>query len=542
MASRVVCVGLDAATFDLLQPWIDQKRLPTLALLMKHGASGILHSTLHPTTPTAWVTFQTGTNPGRHGIFDFSELRIDRPNRPVNATTYRGTPFWKLANDRGLRVGILNMFATYPPIPVNGFIVSGRDTPPGSIHTYPPDLATRLRKSFSYQVDIDPAQRPDLKNVSQDEFLGLLHSCLDARIEATKYLFEKYAPDLFIALFTETDVVQHFFWHAIDPNHPLYTPEQADRYSNAILSVYQKLDELLSWFAGHLDENDYFLVVSDHGAGPWYKQVNLNAWLAQNGYLTILDDTSKSGPLVELKHRLLSFLPLNLRLWVRRRRRRGSLYEILPVDWSRTRAYAIGKFGNIFLNLLGREPRGIVRETEYEALRESICQKLEAWRNPFTGEPLVKRAYRKEEIYTADDLYYAPDIIIEWQDYRYLAVRSPFDQLGLFCDPPSYYNQVPQSGSHTPRGVLVVKGPGIRAGAMNIDAHIIDIAPTILHLCGLPVPSHMEGNVIAELFEQPPQIEQTVYEVTKQSLASRVVYGEDEMKAIEDRLKSLGYM
>ncbi|HEY75772.1 MAG TPA: hypothetical protein G4O00_06280 [Thermoflexia bacterium] len=547
---RIVILGFDGATFDLLDPWMEQGQLPHFARLVEEGSRAVLLSTVPPMSPQAWATFQTGVNPGKHGIYQFTESDLHIPTTPVTSFSLRVPPFWRFFSDAGWRVGIVNVFATYPPQPVNGFVIAGRNVPSGRPYMFPPNLFEEVRDRVGkYIVDVDPyhAER-SLKNISEEGFLALLHRMVDTRIRTVRYLQETYSPDLLVVVFTVTDMVQHFFWHYLDPSHPAYPGPGETSAHTAILDIYRVLDGFVGEMVGQMEPSDMLMVVSDHGFGPWYKELNLNRWLIENGWMRLCSPNRPSRLLKDWAKRLLprSLLRPLLRTYSQHRRRR-SAYEEKPIEWTQTKAFAHGHYGNIYINLKGREPLGIVAPgEEYKQVRDAICRGLEEWINPATGQPAVKRAWRKEELYHGPYTDYAPDIVVEWADYAYVGSRATNYGEPIIHEVHCFYRNLIQSGSHRREGILLLKGAGVRSNYAGSVALLQDIAPTILYLGGQPVPSYMDGRVLTDLLEpqfvedQPPQ------SVQMEPLGYPMTAGEnltpEESEEILERLKGLGYL
>ena len=547
-----IIVGFDGATFALIDSWVAQRMLPHFAKLIKEGARAALKSTIPPMSPQAWTTFQTGVNPGKHGIYGFMESDLHTPRRPVTSSSLKAPAFWKFFSKAGCRVGIVNVFATYPPQPINGFIIAGRLVPSGKPFMFPSDLTDEITRNVGeYIVDIDPYHAEEnLRDISEEDFLALLHKMMDIRIRTFHYLQETYHPDLFVIVFTVTDMVQHFFWHYLDPNHPRHPGPGNTPMHKAILDVYRALDEFLGDVMNQMGSQDVLMVVSDHGFGPWYKELNLNYWLIENGWLALSNPNRPSRLLKDWTKRLLprSLLrPIMQAYSYQRKRRHITQYQEKPFDWSRTKAFAHGHYGNIYINLQGREPFGIVKPgKEYEQVCDLICQGLEEWVNPLTGKPVVKRAWRKQELYYGPYLNYAPDIIIEWADYAYVGSRATNYRGPAVHDVHCFYHNLIQSGSHRPEGILLLKGPGVRPGYSSPPVNIQDVAPTILYMGGLPIPSYMDGRVLVELFEDdfvrenPPCIVQMSLPGTQKGISGDL--SPEDSEEILKRLRGLGYL
>jgi predicted AlkP superfamily phosphohydrolase/phosphomutase len=554
---RLLIIGVDGATFDLIEPWAKAGYLPHLAHWMSRGSYGSLCSTIPPQSPQAWATFQTGLKPGKHGVFDFSELRIDRPRTPYSALSMGGTPFWQWLGDQGDRVVVVNVLFSYPPQPVNGLLISGKLTPVGATFTYPPELGREIENRFGeYITDLSPRHLPSTQRVTPQVYLARLLDMLARRTHVTDYLLGQYEWDTAIVVFTALDTVQHFFWHYMDASHPLHDPDAPEELRAAILHTYRMVDQTVGRLTACLSEEDSLLIVSDHGFGPLHKAVNLTRWLISQNLL-VPRECAKSQDLssfiTRLKVKAAPVAPRTLwraagRLIGRPLDRINPLpYQRMPIDWNRTRAYAIGRAGSIFINLRGREPLGTVCPgQEYEDLRQSIRQALKTWRNPDTDQPVVAEVYCREDLYDGPYVEKAPDLIIQWQDYAYPCPRPGNSNQPMFYRAPSAYSGMWLTGYHRPAGVLLAAGPHIRQGVTMINAHIADVAPVALHLRCAPIPDNMDGGVLTELIRpewldaHPPHYVQSRAATTPIDQAE-AIYSSEEASQIEERLRSLGY-
>src|SRR2546426_5684380 len=287
-APRLLIVGLDAATFDLICPWIAEGKLPNLAALMKDGAWGRLASILPPITPAAWTSFMTGKNPGKHGIFHFVETEHGGyAMNYANATSRRSPTIWKLLNDAGYSVGTMNIPFTYPPEPLDGFQISGLDTPSeSSPFIHPPSLRQELEDhmvkvlhDIRYLGFMSTDER-------RDQVLAEMEKLDGQWIAAALYLLEKHPQDVMMFVFMSIDTVQHYFWQYMDRNHFLYDPKAEPRFGSAVRQVYERLDAVTGRIIEKLPNDTTVFVVSDHGGGPVVdRTVFLNRYLHQLGLL-----------------------------------------------------------------------------------------------------------------------------------------------------------------------------------------------------------------------------------------------------------------
>ena len=159
--NKIMVIALDGATFDIIQPMIDRGELPNLSKLMSEGTYDKLLSTIPPETGPAFVTFMTGTNPGRHGITRFVRKSVNQENAEVlNSSHIASKTIWELLSEHGKKLIVLNIPFTFPPIPINGAMVSFKN----GMQTYPPDLKERL---------IDQANKNNIKIQSMKEYHDL---------------------------------------------------------------------------------------------------------------------------------------------------------------------------------------------------------------------------------------------------------------------------------------------------------------------------------------------------------------------------------
>ncbi len=549
---RVFAIGLDGATLDLIRPWAAEGRLPNLARIMDEGSHGTLRSTIPPVTGPAWVSFMTGKNPGKHGVGDFLQRIPGEYDRaPVNSTSIRAEPFWVTASRFGKKVGILNVPVTYPPYEVNGFLVSGLLTPRNTDgFTYPPGLAVELQEAIGgYRVNLDHFYSEG----SGDQFLVDLRDLIDARTSAARYLKNSYEWDFFMVHYIATDWVQHFLWHCMDPTHPRYNENEALAYGGAILDVYRQIDDAVGEMMAGLDQDTVMLVMSDHGFGPFYKYIYLNNWLLRNGLLSLKRTVGS-----RLKHALfvMGITPSSLYgaldklggVRVAFKASKKQRHDLLStfflswkdIDWTKTKAYSFGNVGQIFINLRGREPQGIVGPgAEYEELREQIVSMLAELRDPKTETQLIEQIYRREEVYSGDQAEDLADLLMLPLNMEYGATGLSAFVSNEVVEPSFAY-----SGTHRMDGVFMLKGRGIKPGQVTHDAQIVDMAPTILHLLGLPVSRGMDGRVLTEVLEErflaSRRVEYT--DETSEPGSPERGLSEEEVEQVTERLRGLGYV
>lgn len=542
--SRVLVIGIDGATFDLIHPWVDEGDLPNLARLMAEGVHGPLESTLPPVTSPAWPTFATGKNPGKHGVFDFIRPMGGRFEL-VNAASFRTPTLWQILSQAGRTVGVMNVPVTYPPAPVNGFVIGGMLSPVAGDFTYPSDLldpyANRMKP---YRI----APHVQYKEGNEAEFAADLLDLVELRGEYALQLMADYPYDFLMFHFQSTDWIQHAFWKFIDPAHPRYEPQAAARFGPAFKQIYQRVDDVIGQMLDRLADDTTIIVLSDHGFGPLHYVVNLNLFLLEQGLLRL-----KRGVWTRLKTglfragltpasiwHLIERVGLQNYVWqVSKSTRNQVVSKFLSfddVDWSRTLAYSIGHVGQVYINLRGREPEGIVEPgEEYKAVRQQVIEALQNLRHPRTGKPLVDKVIPGNQVVHGPYASQSPDLHLVLDSYR--SIVFP-----LFAtDNHIVTRQIRgDSGCHRLHGVFIAWGAAIRAGETVEDARILDLAPTILHLMGLPVPDDMDGRVLSEALTliRPVEYASAAEAETK----AREGLSVEETAEVEERLRSLGYL
>lgn len=543
----------------MLKPWAQQGNLPTLRRLLEEGAAGELQSTIPPMTAPAWTSFMTGKNPGKHGLYDWIERRPESYQvSAVTASRCQEPSLWELLGRHGRRVCVLNVPMTFPPRPVNGLMLSGMPAPSKKVPIdYPPGLLAEIEKEVGeYLLYPDPGQAYSDSGV--DAFLDRLYRTTETRLKVISHLRAREDWDFFMVVFNGTDTVQHAMWKYMDSAHPLHDPSRSAIYGRAILDYYRYVDGALGALLGGLDDDTVLMIMSDHGFGPFHKFIYVNNWLREQGWLRL-----RGGARARLKTALfdagfspMSVYDLLMRFgWGRLKREvvRGKGQGLLralflsfdDVDWRRTQAYSLGNVGQIRLNVLGREPQGAVEPGErYEALRDEIISRLWQLRDPQTGERVVQEVYRREEIYSGKNLEQAADIV-------FIPTRLEYFGFGEYEFGSHRLIEAVKrgiSGTHRPNGVFLLWGKPVRPGVWLEGARIYDLAPTVLHLMGCPLPGDMDGRVLGEGLREAyrgpsPQLAETEAQAaTAGPPPEGGELSQEDERLLAERLRNLGYV
>ena len=555
---KVIVVGLDGATFDLIKPWAAEGYLPVLNRLLQEGAHGDLGSTLPPMTAPAWTAYATGCNPGKHRLYDWIAREPDSYRfTPVTALDGKAPTIYSLLSNIGRKVVSLNVPMTYPPTPVNGVMVSGMPTPSTDVRFTYPDNAYQdiLDAVGDYVLYPDPGEAYSDSGI--DAFLERLYRSADLRMQTFAYLHQRENPDFAMMVFNGTDTVSHAMWKFMDPSHPLYDLAKAEKYGSAIRDYYQHVDGLLGGIVESLDKDTTLIVMSDHGFGPFHKFIHVNNWLIREGFMTI-----KSGPVSRTKKALFQagFSPMNvyntlMQFGFGRLKRevvRGQGQDMMKtlflsfedVDWNRTEAYSLGNVGQIYLNVVGREPLGCVRPgDEYERIRSRIMERLLELRDPDTRECVVEAVYRREDIYQGDYLDKAPDIV-------FMPTRLEYFGFGEYEFGSHKIIEAMRrgiSGTHRMNGIFLAYGAAIEAGVEVKDASLVDLAPTILYLMSAPAQAHMDGRILQEVISsgyQPmeAQVDAGWTGDDGDDYGNGQGLTEEQKRVVAERLRGLGYV
>lgn len=509
----------------------------------------------------------TGKNPGKHNLFDFIEHTEGTYEITYsNSLSRRSDTIWRILSDSGKKVGVLNVPMTYPPEDVNGLFISGLDTPDeNSDFIRPRELKKELETIFG-KIGLDIRHLGHMRSDGiRDKVLKELEALEEQRKNITLHLLKNYDIDVFMVVFNATDQVQHHFWHYMDKSHPKFSPEGYEKYGDAIYRIYKKIDENLMAILGVLGKNAAYIIMSDHGAGPvGSTQLFLNNYLQQIGVLKYKTEDKRLGNLrpnfFAILKKIESLLKANLsakqkllisKLFPRLRNKFESYLSLSKIDWDRTSAYSpeiLATSPNIWINLKRKRPNGIVDDKDYDSLINYIVDKLYELKDP-EGRQVVRKAYRKREVYNGPFVENAPDLILDWWTGNGFVAKSslPSDshETAISTNLKKIRGGIDWSGTHKIEGIFLALGYPFKKGFSFNGARLIDIAPTILYVAGLPISSDMDGRVLFECLDE--EFVNTHPVEFSQGDSSRYLgetrnYSEDEAEKIKERLKGLGYI
>ncbi len=550
---KIFVIGLDGATFDMIDPLIERGRLPNLERLIGGGSRAVMRSVVPPYSPPAWMSMLTGKNPGKHGVFHF--LKRKKGSYDLEVASFRdvrGETLFSILARAGIGSGVMNVPMTYPPPSgVNGFFVSGIPVPPESrSFVVPEDLYGALERG-GYKVDydfrgFDPNREEAV--VSWDNYgklLDGLKTIARKRVDILLDLIEKKDLPLYFFVISLTDRIQHYFWRFSDRKHPGYSEEGNRRFGDAIESAYILADKLVGRIMEKGGEEAEFILVSDHGAGPHYADFHLNGWLVDNGFMKIREIPRlvvKHAPLRDVLARLgagffTAILPGSLTSKIVPYLGKKRYPDPSDIIWSKTRAYS-SMFG-IRVNRRGREPEGIVEAgKECEELLVEIKESLGRLINPMDGNRLLTDCITKEEAYSGAYLDGSPDLFMELGGISVLPTEG-----WAHGEPCVLRRNCPSSGTHRIEGIFIANGPAFREGVDLGEIRIEDVMPTILHLFGLSISPDLDGEVILNALKEkkPVKIQEVLPERADDTVPSKG-YTDEEEDQITENLRGMGYI
>jgi predicted AlkP superfamily phosphohydrolase/phosphomutase len=478
-------IGLDGATFTILDALVADGVMPNLGRWYRQGSRAVLTSTAHPLTPPAWLTMTTGRHPGGHGVFDFvrpevrgrgSHLRLNN-FRDVQAET-----IWSMVSRAGGRIIALNFPLTAPPPAVSGAMVPGlvswrhmrSNVQPQGLWDELKSLPGLDPKAISWDFE---QENKALMVLPEEERVPWVEFHLHRErhwFRILEHLVTTRPADLTAVMFDGVDKLQHICWPLLDERYTPSSPSPAERRLRDLCRDYfRQMDGFLAAIVERAGPEARVLVGSDHGFGPSSRIFRANKWLQQQGYLRWAENPAARQ------------LPGS--------NQSAAQSVALAFDWEHTLAYVPSSACNgIYINVR-RSPddHGLAPE-EYAGFRARLIDQLRGLRDPETDRPLLSSVMTREEAFPGPYCELAPDLTLTLWDHGYISVLDLEPVISI---------RLPVTGTHYPEGILLARGPGIRADRMLPRQAIVDVTPTLLYSLGLPVPEGLDGRVMTELFE-----------------------------------------
>ena len=437
--NRIAVFSIDGIPFSFVKKMAEKGVMPNLGRLYNTGKMRRMNSVYPTISSIAWSSYMTGVNPGQHNIFGF----IDREPKPLDmfiptSRAMKVRTLWEYLSSAGKRVVVINVPVTYPPRNVNGVLIAGFLATKIEKCVFPETYAGKLQE-WNYRIDVDAW----LGRKDKEKFMQDLYLTLERRVYTGIQLLRSEDWDYFHLHIMESDRICHFLWEHWEAGDPQWGPRFEEYFS--------EIDKCLGEFQQNLPDGTRLVVMSDHGFCTVKKEVFLNKWLTDNGYLKFHKPDPKS------------------------------LEEMLP----ESKAYSLIP-GRIYINLKGREWTGSVEKgEEYDALRQRLREDIMTMTDVESGERIVDKVFFREEIYKGNYLRRAADVIV--------IPRDGYDFKGnLFADSLTFKSEL--VGMHTYNdAVLYIED--VTLPENNIQ--IIDVLPTLFNLMKIETPSIIEGKILS---------------------------------------------
>lgn len=466
-SKKVFVIGLDCATPQLI---FDKhiEELPNIKKLINNGTYGELKSTIPPITVPAWTAMLSSKDPGQLGFYGFRNRKNYSYDELffANSTSVKSARVWDIISRKNKKVILVGVPQTYPPRPLNGYMITSFLTPDiNSEYTYPKELKKEIEKVVGeYILDVRNFRTED-----KNWLLKEIYEMTEKRFKVVNYLLKNKDWDFFMFVEMGIDRLYHGFWKYCDPEHPKY--EKGTKYENAILDYHKFIDTKIGKIIDSLDENTAIIVVSDHGAKKMDGGICINEWLIKEGYLKLKEKEVKkmqkqqNSKIIRLKNSM--------------------------IDWNKTKAWGEGGYyGRLFMNVKGRETNGVIPKENYEKERNKLIRKLEALTDE-NGKNINTKVYKAEEIYR-EVKGIPPDLIIYFGNLFWRSVGS----IGINNVHTFENDTGPDDANHAEYGIFIISDSELPEKTQFSKREIYDIAPTILKLMDIKIPNDMIGKSI----------------------------------------------
>jgi len=458
---RVLVIGLDCAPPELL---FDQfaEELPNIRGMLDDGVHARMESSHPPITIPAWMVMATGKNAGKLGVYGFRHRKPGTYNDIwlANSHSIKEKTVWDILGAHEKKVVIVGVPPAYPPKFVNGSLISCFMTPGADKdYTYPRALKHEVEGLVGEYL-FDTVFRTEEK----DKLLKQLYKMTEQHFTVLRYLAKTKPWHFFMFVEIGLDRVHHSFWKFFDKKHHLYKPN--NKYENTMLDYYKFIDNEIGKLLKLAGEDTVVITVSDHGAKRMKGAFCINQWLIEKGYLKLKKMPPSGTSLTDAK-----------------------------VNWSKTQAWGWGGYhARMFFNVKGREPQGVIEPKNYESFRDQITHDLKAVRGP-KGEKWDTKVYTPEEIYPNAIGDY-PDLTVYFDDLSWRSAGT----LGYNSYYLSENDKGPDDAVHSHYGVFLYYDPKRKMGGKKLgDVSLLDFAPTVLKVMGVPIPDDMKGKIIGEV-------------------------------------------
>jgi predicted AlkP superfamily phosphohydrolase/phosphomutase len=525
--SRVLVIGWDGADWRILDPMLEQGALPNIAALIERGGRGVLKSTLPTHSWSAWPSFLTGVDPADHGVYDILEPRKEGRQLPVSFRSIKERTFLSDLTAAGVETICVNVPLTFPAPPVSGKVIAGGVLPKRRSFTYPQSLDQELAAAGApWPINgtswVTFRNRPEALLEEARRFISARHKAIEQLMDSSDWRVT-------IAIYVETDRIQHCLSSHISPDHPDYLELSKTAVASEVVDLYRLLDGCVGRLVERTRPNDLVIFMSDHGMQSCTGAVNMDRLLQSLGFLEFSASNAvfgpmQWGPLRTVARKLYDALGLH-----------GKVSLPQPVNWSKTRAYtSVRSTGEgISVNLAGREPEGIVDRAEFDRLRDDVAERVGSFVDRRTGQRPVGRIWRREEIFKGRYADLAPDLLLEPAPlYSLTHAKAKVEKADWM------------SGDHRVEGVLAAAGASVNGRSFPESARLVDLAPTILAAVGAPPSVHHSGSVLHALVGRQAAAAAAEARATDSGGLTAEGQGLDDAEAeeVEEHLRGLGYL
>jgi len=460
---KVFVFGIDGAMPEMIfGEWLDE--IPNIKKLMQQGCYAKLNSTIPPVSGSAWIGMLTGKSPADHGIFEYI-YRRNYSYHDIHVTTsynIKEKLIWQILGEKNKESIISFIPVTYPPRPLKGILITGPMTPQTEDVecTYPKELKQEINNILGEPLTADVPDFTNFRNSPKPEIIKEIYRLSKMHIKTMDYLIKNKSWDLFFTVINGSDRLNHMFWRYMDKQHRKYEPNS--EFEDVLKDYYKFVDQELGKLLRELNEDTTIIVVSDHGITRMHNRVNLTDWLIKQGYLVLKE------PITE-----------------------KTRFNFDLVDWEKTKVFAIGAYdAQIFINLKGREPEGIVDIEEYSQLVRELEDKLKKIPGDDEKE-LNTKVYIKKRDYDGRSIEEAPDMIVYFDNLQYGCNTSLIGNKTLWSPSTA---QGSDDAAHSRQGIFIMKNNKAKGNLGEIS--YLDITPTILNELGIKIPEDMKGKII----------------------------------------------
>lgn len=535
--SRVIVLGLDGATWDLLDLLVQEGRMPNLAALCARSVHAPMRSAHPPVTAPAWVSLATGVNPGRHGCFDFNRPEGALASlRPLQAWDIAEKTFYEVLEERGRRTVLINLPVTFPPLTAQPTLTSLLTQ--GENAVFPPSLKERFPLLQGYRVFPDTRLRARGEG---EAYLRDIRHVETARFDAVRSLWDE-PWDCFFVVFSGTDWVSHEAF-------PDLVEGRFERCPQAV-GLFEDVDRYVGWVAERTAPGDHLLLVSDHGFTTAKGVFYLNEWLMERGFL----EPDYARPAFPPSHRMeeeaqralgenRSVFPPSLLRTVHRggaARLFAKVYRKLGGSWPlffrpdprRSQASTLtAECHGVTVHEAGRFEDGAVPPHRREEVLSALEEAFATLRDP-DGEPVFRSVKRREAVYRGPRTEEAADLLLEPDRWGVAAAVKALKNIPF----------VPhRTGIHAAQGIFLGHGPAFAEGRLPAGLlTVTDVAPLLFYLLGEALPEGLDGSLPAPLLKQG-LLESRPPSYAPVALPDRA-RSDLDAEAIQERLRGLGYM